>query len=35
VAQRLAAPLDGSQPSLEQLTVDALVKAIELTEVAR
>jgi hypothetical protein len=35
VAERLADPLDGGRPTLQQLTIDALVRAIELTEVAR
>jgi hypothetical protein len=35
VAERLADPRDGGRPTLQQMTIDALVRAIELTEVAR
>lgn len=34
VAQRLGRPLDGSSPTLKTMTVDALLKALELTEVS-
>lgn len=34
VSDRLATPLDGSRPSLETMAIDALMKAIALTEVA-
>ncbi|MEW5741424.1 MAG: DUF1588 domain-containing protein [Myxococcota bacterium] len=34
VAERLGRPLDGSQPTLKTMTVDALMKALELTEVS-
>lgn len=33
VAQRLARPLDGSKPDLRAMSVDALLRALELTEV--
>lgn len=33
VAERIAEPIDGVAPSLKQMTVDALLKSIQLTEV--
>jgi hypothetical protein len=34
VAQRLGRPLDGSTPDLGAMSVDALLKGLELTEVS-
>lgn len=35
VAERLGKPLDGTTPSLQSMTVDALIKGMQLTEVAQ
>jgi hypothetical protein len=34
VARRLAAPINGVAPTLKQMTVDAFMKSLELTEVS-
>jgi len=35
VEERLGRPLDGSQPTFKQMTIDAFMKSVELTEVSR